>query len=83
MMAQKQYRRGRTGILLERGKRGDAVTPLQERTAIRILNTVRVLLYVCNRVGDIALGRLLSYPVEKFFGFCAAQSVTSILSRKC
>jgi hypothetical protein len=46
MMAQKQYRRGRTGILVERGKRGDTVTALQERTAIQILNTVLVLLYV-------------------------------------
>jgi hypothetical protein len=69
MMAQKQYRRGRTRILVERGKWGDTVTPLQERTAIRILNTVLVLLCVCDRVGDIALGRLSSHPVENFFGF--------------
>jgi hypothetical protein len=69
MMAQKQYRRGMTGILLGRGKRGDTVTLLSERTAIRILNTVLVLLCVGDRVDDIALGRLSSHPVENFFGF--------------
>jgi hypothetical protein len=40
MMAQNDYRRGRTGILVEKGKRGDTVTPLQERTPIRIPKTV-------------------------------------------
>jgi hypothetical protein len=69
MIAQKQSCRGRTEIPVERGKRGDTVTPLQEKTAIRILNTVLVLLYVCDRVGNIAPGRRSSHPVENFFGF--------------
>jgi hypothetical protein len=68
MMAQKQYHRGRTGILVDRGKRGDTVTPLQERTATQILHTVLTLLDVCDRVSDIAVGRLSSHPVENFFG---------------
>jgi hypothetical protein len=79
MMAQKQYRRGRTGILVERGKRVDTVTPLQERTAIWNLNTILVLPSVCDRGGDIALGRLSSYPVENLFGFfrCSVQDVNT------
>jgi hypothetical protein len=69
MMGQNEYRCGRTGIPVERGKRGDIVTPLQERTPIRIPKTVLVLLHVCDRVGDTALGRLSSHPVENFVGF--------------
>jgi hypothetical protein len=44
------------------------VTPLEERSAIWILNTVLVLLYVCDRVGDIVLIGLSSHPVTNFFG---------------
>jgi hypothetical protein len=69
MMAEKQDRRAGIGILVERGKWGGSVTLLQERTAIQIFNTVLVLFYLCDQVGDIALGRLSSHPVENFFDF--------------
>jgi hypothetical protein len=52
-----------------KGKTGDTVTPLQERTTMGFLNTVLVSLDVWDRVGDIALGRLSSHPIENFFGF--------------
>jgi hypothetical protein len=66
MMAQKQYHRGRTGIVVERGKRGDTVTSLQERGAIRILNTVLVLLSGCDRVGDMVRSRWVASRVRRF-----------------
>jgi hypothetical protein len=54
-MDQKHHCREKKRILPETGERGNFVVPLQQKTGIRILNTIIVFLYTLDKFEDIAL----------------------------
>jgi hypothetical protein len=45
------------------------VVPLREKAGHWILNTIIIFLYILDKFEDIGLDRLLSHPLENFFGF--------------
>jgi hypothetical protein len=61
--------KGKQECLPERSKQGDPVVPLHEKTGIRILNLILILLHTLETFDDIALSHLSSHPVENFFGY--------------